>query len=116
MSVIPKLVSRMWEEMERPHRLLDQHFGLGLHPESFFNSPSMFERRMPYAYFRPWADMMREDDKGWSMIKADKDKFHVALDVQQFKPDEINVKVEDNFVVVEGKDNIVVIIFDDLGR
>uniref|UniRef100_A0AAU7BB07 SHSP domain-containing protein n=1 Tax=Anisopteromalus calandrae TaxID=76800 RepID=A0AAU7BB07_9HYME len=106
MSIIPKLVSQMWEQMERPHRLFDQHFGLGLHPESFFNSPSLFERRLPaysYANMRQWADLMREAENGWSMIKDDKNKFHVALDVQQFKPEEINVKVVDNYIVVEGK-------------
>ena len=103
MSIIPKLVSQMWEQMERPHRLFDQHFGLGLHPESFF---APFERRFPSlqsSYYRPWLEMMREDDRGWSMIKNDKDKFNVAMDVTQFKPEEINVKVVDNFIVVEGK-------------
>lgn len=106
-SIIPKLVSQMWEQMERPHRLFDQHFGLGLHPEAFFNSPSLFERRIPYAYIRPLTELMREAenarDNGWSVIKDDKNKFHVALDVQQFKPEEINVKLVDNYIVVEGK-------------
>ncbi len=27
----------------------------------------------------------------------------VCLDVQQFKPEEVNVKTVDNFVVIEGK-------------
>lgn len=36
-------------------------------------------------------------------MKADKGKFQVILDVQQFKPDEINVKVVDKCVVVEAK-------------
>ncbi|XP_001604538.2 protein lethal(2)essential for life [Nasonia vitripennis] len=103
MSIIPKLVSQMWEQMERPHRLFDQHFGLGLHPDAFFNSPSLFERRIPYAYMRPLTELMREAENGWSVIKDDKSKFHVALDVQQFKPEEINVKVVDNYIVVEGK-------------
>jgi len=38
-----------------------------------------------------------------STVKADKDKFQVILDVQQFKPEEINVKVVDKFVVIEAK-------------
>ncbi|KAL7303726.1 hypothetical protein TKK_0003859 [Trichogramma kaykai] len=108
MTLIPKLVSQMWEQMERPHRLLDQHFGRDFfQPESFFNS-SLFEmpRRVPYAYYRPMLELMKEAEEqssGYSIIKNDKDKFHVALDVKQFKPEEINVKVIDNYIVVEGK-------------
>ena len=109
-GIIPKLVSHMWETMERPHRLLDQNFGLGLHPEQFIRSVDRFfdkmdrmDRRYPTTYYRPWADLAEEDESGYSVIKPDKDKFHVALDVQQFKPEEINVKVVDNYLVVEGK-------------
>lgn len=108
MGIIPKVVAQMWEQMERPHRLFDQRFGMAMPPQSFFG-PSIFDgfhnRRSPY--YRPWADEMiremQEFEKGFSMIKDDKDKFNVALDVQQFKPEEINVKVIDNFIVVEGK-------------
>ena len=105
MGLIPKIMSQMWEQMERPHRLFDQHFGLGVHPETFFRSAFLDQPRIPY-YMKPaWADLLRaeEDERGWSVIKADKDKFNVALDVQQFKPEEINVKIVDNYIVVEGK-------------
>lgn len=37
------------------------------------------------------------------MINNEKDGFQVCLDVQQFTPSEINVKVMDHFIVVEGK-------------
>ncbi|XP_015609638.1 protein lethal(2)essential for life [Cephus cinctus] len=102
MSLIPRLFSHWWEALERPHRLLDQHFGTGLTPDQLFH-PSVLERRYPFVYERPWADLFRQGEGGWSVIKADKDKFHIALDVQQFKPDEVKVKVVDKFVVVEGK-------------
>ena len=36
-------------------------------------------------------------------MKDDKDKFCVVLAVQQFKPEEVNVKLVDNYIVVEGK-------------
>ncbi|XP_008551690.1 protein lethal(2)essential for life [Microplitis demolitor] len=107
MSLVPKLFSHWWETLDRPHRLMDQHFGLPLNPEHLFRdferTMREYERRFPTAYYRPWADLMRDDEKGTSVIKADKDKFQVSLDVQQFKPEEINVKVQDNFIVVEGK-------------
>ncbi|XP_005190096.1 heat shock protein 23 [Musca domestica] len=32
-----------------------------------------------------------------------KDGFQVCMDVQQFKPNELNVKVSDNCVIIEGK-------------
>lgn len=107
MTIIPKLMSQWWETLERPHRLLDQHFGLTMNPEKFLRAN--FNRRLPASYVRPLEeffhddDFWRDDDHGYSVVKADKDKFHVALDVQQFKPEEINVKLVDNCIVVEGK-------------
>lgn len=38
-----------------------------------------------------------------SKIVADKDKYQVCLDVQQFAPDEISVKIVGREIVVEGK-------------
>ncbi|KZC10003.1 PREDICTED: protein lethal(2)essential for life-like [Dufourea novaeangliae] len=106
MTVIPKLFSHWWETLERSHRLLDQRFGKGLNPQDF--PPSFFDRSpsrfLPYNYYRPWWDRFEEEEEsGWSIIKDDKDKFRVVLDIQQFKPEEVNVKVVDNFIVVEGK-------------
>lgn len=46
---------------------------------------------------------MLKADNG-STVKLDKDKFEVILDVQQFSPNEINVKItDDKYLVVEGK-------------
>ncbi|XP_076750321.1 protein lethal(2)essential for life-like [Xylocopa sonorina] len=104
-TLIPRLFSHWWETLEQSHRLLDQHFGRGLRPDQLF--ASSFDRspfkQFPLSFYRPWAEWEREDDNGWSIVKNDKDKFRVILDVQQFKPEEINVKVVDNFIVVEGK-------------
>lgn len=59
----------------------------------------------PYSYaFQPLLDLEREEKAaGWSVLKDDKDRFRIILDVQQFKPEEVNVKVVDNYIVVEGK-------------
>nr|AHE77381.1 small heat shock protein [Lissorhoptrus oryzophilus] len=38
-----------------------------------------------------------------SSITVDKDHFQASIDVQQFKPEEISVKLIDNTVTVEGK-------------
>lgn len=104
MTLVPRLFSHWWEMLERPHRLADQHFGRTLRPEHFFKS--VLENKPPfslYSYYQPWIDWEREEESGWSIMKNDKDKFRVILDVQQFKPEEVNVKVIDNFIVVEGK-------------
>ncbi|XP_034938259.1 protein lethal(2)essential for life-like [Chelonus insularis] len=108
MSIVPKLFSHWWETLDRPHRLMDQHFGMTLNPDRVFREVDRafrdFDRHFPSVYYRPWADLMRENDnRGCSVVKADKDKFQVTLDVQQFKPEEVNVKIVDNCVVVEGK-------------
>ncbi|KYN18547.1 PREDICTED: protein lethal(2)essential for life [Trachymyrmex cornetzi] len=115
MSLVPLLFSDWWEDLEYPHRVFDQNFGLGVHPDQLTH-PNILERfalqqpsrrlrpgHMMY-YNRPWGELLRSrEDGGISTVKADKDKFQVMLDVQQFKPEEINVKVVDKSVVVEAK-------------
>lgn len=111
MSLVPLLFSDWWEDLEYPHRLFDQHFGLGIRPDQLAH-PSILERfsqrdprrARPLIYYRPWGELLRNSNEGGtSTVKADKGKFQVILDVQQFKPDEISVKVVDKCVVVEAK-------------
>lgn len=113
MSLVPLLFSDWWQDLDRPHRLVDQDFGIGLRPEQlaipgildqyYAPVPRVNRRNNPLLYYRPWGELLRQaEGGGTSTVKADKDKFQVILDVQQFKPEEINVKVVDKFVVVEG--------------
>jgi len=44
-----------------------------------------------------------KEESGTSTVRTDKDKFQIVLDVQQFKPEEINIKVVDKFVIIEAK-------------
>ncbi|XP_012260779.2 protein lethal(2)essential for life-like [Athalia rosae] len=118
MSLIPMLFSDWWEDLERPHSILDQHFGLPIRPEqlttshynvlpaiyALANAPARSSSHLhPSAYYRPWGELLRQGNGGSSVVKADKDQFKVILDVQQFKPEEINVKVVDKCVVVQAK-------------
>ncbi|KYM86572.1 Protein lethal(2)essential for life [Atta colombica] len=115
MSLVPLLFSEWWEDLEYPHRVFDQNFGLGIHPDQLthpnilerfaLQQPSRRLRPGPVIYYnRPWGELLRSREEGGiSTVKADKDKFQVMLDVQQFKPEEINVKVVDKFVIVEAK-------------
>ncbi|XP_033198613.1 protein lethal(2)essential for life-like [Bombus vancouverensis nearcticus] len=104
-TLIPRLFSHWWEVLERPHQLFDQHFGRGLRPDQLFSS--VFERpsfkSFPYSYYRSLINWERDEECGWSIMKNDKDRFQVILDVRQFKPKEVGVKVVDNFIIVEGK-------------
>lgn len=56
-------------------------------------------------YLRPWQrspTSLQKQESG-STLNIDNEKFEVILDVQQFTPNEITVKVTDKFVLVEGK-------------
>ncbi|XP_033211418.1 protein lethal(2)essential for life-like [Belonocnema kinseyi] len=110
MSLLPVLFSDWWEDLDRPHRLFDQHFGINLRPEDLLENiaPSSDQiliyrpnRSVSRRRYRPYT--RPRQDRGASTVQADKDKFMVTLDVQQFSPDEINVKVADKHVVVEAK-------------
>lgn len=91
----------------RPSRILDQHFGLGLTPDDLL-SPLVPREvysllRGPTGYLRPWRSPSSQQDVG-STVSFDKDQFQANLDVQQFKPEEISVKVTgDNTITIEGK-------------
>lgn len=115
MSLLPTLLSDYWDEFERPRSLLDRYWGVSSRPEDIFESLEAPGHSDIIVYrplrgriarrFQPYDRITegRSNSKGASIVKADKDKFHVTLDTQQFRPEEISVKVVDNYVVVEGK-------------
>ncbi|XP_014204974.1 protein lethal(2)essential for life [Copidosoma floridanum] len=108
MSLIPLLFSDWCDNLDGPHRLLDQDFGLGIYPEQLV-TPRRVELYMPKPqlrsnYLRPWAELLRGTERGGSSsVEADKDNFKVTLDVQQFSPNEINVSTKDNYIIVNAK-------------
>lgn len=110
MSLLPMLFSNWWEDLDRPHRLFDQHFGLGLNPEDLPSSWTPYDtdvlvirpRRHVYRH-HPYDRSLSRKSSGSSTVQADKNKFQVTLDVQQFSPEEVTVKVIGKNVIVEGK-------------
>ncbi|XP_044748704.1 protein lethal(2)essential for life-like [Coccinella septempunctata] len=103
-SLLPILL----EELVHPTRILDQHFGLTLDPNDLY-SPVTLPRDLrlaslyPRSYLRPWRTSTSAQDVG-STVQMDKEKFQANLDVQQFKPEELTVRVDsDNTVIIEGK-------------
>ncbi|XP_036147260.1 protein lethal(2)essential for life [Monomorium pharaonis] len=111
MSIVPLVFRNWWDDFDRPmSRLLDQHFGTGLHRDDLISTLSDFGIDRPplrsmfgNRYIRPWRDLARQNSSGTSTIQLDNDNFQVILDVQQFSPSEITVKTVDNYVVVEAK-------------
>nr|NP_001296053.1 protein lethal(2)essential for life-like [Plutella xylostella]AHW45926.1 small heat shock protein [Plutella xylostella] len=105
MSLVPMMFRDWWDDWERPSRLLDQHFGMGLRRDDLLSSlssalpPTSLLRN---SYFRPWRTNLARQESS-STINMTKEKFEVILDVQQFAPEEITVKATNNGVVVEGK-------------
>lgn len=102
MSLLPLLVSELLDEINNPTpTLYDQNFGLGLHP-SIEVQPRLLNVPLNSGYLRPWRHVT-SGNSGLSSLHDSKNDFKVNLDVQQFKPEEINVRLQDNFLVVEAK-------------
>ena len=86
MASIP-LVVRLVEELSQPDSLYDQGFGLGM-LAALLSGPLRYQLPTRSAA---------------SNVSNNKEGFEVSLDVQQFRPEEITVKMKDDFIVVEGK-------------
>ncbi|CRL00023.1 CLUMA_CG013311, isoform A [Clunio marinus] len=111
MSNVPLRFRDWWDDYDldfdssfrrpRTSRLIDQHFGTALRRNDLLSSLAnthVSPVRSPY--YRPY-DISRQDSG--STVNVEKDKFTVVLDVQQFTPDEISVKTNDKFIIIEGK-------------
>ncbi|XP_076059088.1 alpha-crystallin A chain-like [Oratosquilla oratoria] len=80
---------------DRPSKLFDQHFASTLAAEDMTAPSSSL-------YYR--GRRVPRDKSGVSHLGTEKDKFTVCLDVPQFTPDNLKVRVvENNVVEVEGK-------------
>ncbi|PBC26318.1 hypothetical protein APICC_01374 [Apis cerana cerana] len=115
MSLIPMMFSDWWEDLDRPHRLWDQHFGTAIDLDDFNDLDSLGSEVLLYRPHKRGRRHHRHNHhpflkafnkrhgRGTSTVQADKDKFQVTLDVSQFAPEEITVKVVDQKVVIEAK-------------
>ncbi|CAL1673153.1 unnamed protein product [Lasius platythorax] len=112
MSLIPLLFSDWWEDLEHPHSLLDQNFGLNVRPKQLLLSPartntSLFldavPRRNPTVnQLKALVELIQQRENN-GPPPVNKDDFQIVLDVQQFEPHEIEVKIVDNYLVVTAK-------------
>uniref|UniRef100_A0A1A9YUI8 SHSP domain-containing protein n=1 Tax=Glossina morsitans morsitans TaxID=37546 RepID=A0A1A9YUI8_GLOMM len=109
MSVVPLMFRDWWDELDFPmgtSRLLDQHFDTGLMRDDLMSSIwSSRPTLLRSGYLRPWQRTgtgLQKLDSG-STLNVNDEKFEVNLDVQQFPPNEITLKVTDKSAVVEAK-------------
>lgn len=98
-------------------------FNQSMHRDRYRMSPfNQFRDVVEPQFYRPWENTLRQIENVMkpieqlasamnqmalqemgSKITSNDEKFQVNIDVQHFSPDEINVKVVDGHVVVEGK-------------
>ncbi|XP_064425382.1 heat shock protein beta-6 [Latimeria chalumnae] len=84
-----------------PSRLFDQHFGEGLAESEM--APSQSSSLSPFYWRPPVLQAPSWAESGLSEVKLDKDKFSVHLDVKHFSPEELNVKVVEDFLEIHAK-------------
>ncbi|XP_018321197.1 protein lethal(2)essential for life-like [Agrilus planipennis] len=87
-----------------PQSSLGQHFGLELGSRNVLERNLFNLIRCPAGYLRHWQNVASQDDSGSNLIHNG-NYLRVQLDVQQFQPNEINVKVENRVLIVEGQHN-----------
>ncbi|XP_055925343.1 protein lethal(2)essential for life-like [Argiope bruennichi] len=97
MSLLPLLTRNWWDAWDYPSRIFDQHFGMGL-LDSDLLPPTMYSGFL----LRP-RTRNNIDSSGVSEVTNESDKFKVMLNVSHFKPNEIDVKIVDNSIVIHGK-------------
>ncbi|XP_033088503.1 alpha-crystallin A chain [Trachypithecus francoisi] len=83
-----------------PSRLFDQFFGEGLFEYDLL--PFLSSTISPYYRQSLFRTVL---DSGISEVRSDRDKFVIFLDVKHFSPEDLTVKVQDDFVEIHGKHN-----------
>ncbi|KAG8536260.1 hypothetical protein GDO81_026795, partial [Engystomops pustulosus] len=81
-----------------PNRLFEQMFGEGLFDYDLY--PFISSTISPHyrqSLFRGYMD------SGISEVRSDRERFTIYLDVKHFSPEDLTVKVLDDFVEIHGK-------------
>ncbi|XP_012234752.1 protein lethal(2)essential for life [Linepithema humile] len=105
MALVPRGVFRnWWDEVDRFHREVEEHFQLltvrERDPWQISRIPSVRET------FRPWRRIFENLDRqvgGAAIVERNDDKYQVIVDVQQFAPEEVTVRTDDRCITVEAR-------------
>ncbi|TGZ37909.1 protein lethal(2)essential for life [Temnothorax longispinosus] len=93
------LYRNWWDDIDRYHREIEDHFRkLSVRDDDLWLS-SVRDR------FRPWRSVenLEREIGGWATVERDDNKYQVIVDVQQFAPEEITVRTDDQCITVEAK-------------
>lgn len=80
MSMVPLFFRDWWDDFdrERPRRLLDQHFGLGLKRDDLLKNFNELSSLRSGRYLRPWgAEPLARSSSGSSNLKVDDKQYQV---------------------------------------
>ncbi|XP_055952954.1 alpha-crystallin A chain-like [Argiope bruennichi] len=94
MALLPWISRSWWDPWEYPSRVFDPFFGLRSY-DSEFLPPTLY-----HGLVQPGLDI---DSSYLSEVKNDPDLFKVMVNVSHFKPEEIEVKIKDDSVVIHAK-------------
>ncbi|XP_069801361.1 alpha-crystallin A chain [Dendropsophus ebraccatus] len=83
-----------------PNRLFDQIFGEGIFDYDMY--PFFSSTISPYYRQSLLRGYM---DSGISEVRSDRERFIINLDVKHFSPEDLTVKILDDFVEIHGKHN-----------
>ncbi|XP_060888944.1 alpha-crystallin A chain [Labrus mixtus] len=84
-----------------PARLFDQFFGEGMFDYDLYPyAATTISPHYRHTLFRSFLD---SSNSGISEVRSDREKFTVYLDVKHFSPDELCVKITDDYVEIQGK-------------
>ncbi|KAI4498773.1 hypothetical protein M0802_006240 [Mischocyttarus mexicanus] len=100
MFLLPLLFSSLLTDIDQSQRLIDTDFEDALFPE--INSLYPFAPVTNDLFKLPWFKFLEEDERGVN-VTTDEHNFKIVLDVKQYKPNEIKVKVVDRYIVIKGK-------------
>ncbi|XP_068612538.1 alpha-crystallin A chain [Brachionichthys hirsutus] len=84
-----------------PARLFDQFFGEGMFDFDLY--PYTTSTTSPYYRQSLFRSFLDSSSSGISEVRSDRDKFTIYLDVKHFSPDDLSVKVTDDYVEIQGK-------------
>ncbi|CAL1265526.1 unnamed protein product [Larinioides sclopetarius] len=86
-----------WNTWDYPERIMDQCFGTQLHDEDLL-APILY-----HGFLIHPRTQTNIANSGISEVKNTDKEFQVSLNVKQFKPEDIEVKIVDNYVVIHAK-------------
>ncbi|XP_053686969.1 protein lethal(2)essential for life-like [Sabethes cyaneus] len=106
MSLVPVFLREWCDDIRgappRPSRILERFFGEDIFPDELLVAVDHVPKRR--AQKRPWhLSGLGTPEDNHAIVKQTKEGFQVNVDVQQFTPEEISVKLADNFITIEGK-------------